>query len=72
MRRSVRDGVNLSVAAFEGRLPGGLPVRSGMLGKGKKGIEVLMGEFGCDRHAMQQLLLLSQLEPAGHRRVPGG
>ena len=28
-----------------------------------------MGEFGCDRHAMQQLLLLSQLEPAGHREA---
>ena len=30
---------------------------------------VLMDEFGCDRHAMQKLLLLSQLEPAGHREA---
>ena len=30
---------------------------------------VLVDEFGCDRHAMQKLLLLSQLEPAGHREA---
>jgi hypothetical protein len=30
---------------------------------------VLVDEFGCDRHAMQKLLLLSQLSPAGHREA---
>ena len=30
---------------------------------------VLVDEFGCDRHAMQKLLFLSQLSPAGHREA---